>query len=47
MCGIWGSYFNIPKTIFYLLKGDYISALQGKKCDVSETCLDWKFSEDR
>ena len=21
--GIWGSYYNIPKTIFYLLKGDY------------------------
>ena len=21
--GIWGSYFNIPKAIFYLLKGDY------------------------
>ena len=23
--GIWGSYYNIPKTIFYLLKGDYSS----------------------
>ena len=23
--GIWGSYHNIPKTIFYLLKGDYMS----------------------
>ena len=22
--GIWGSYHNIPKTRFYLLKGDYI-----------------------
>ena len=22
--GIWGSYYNIPKAIFYLLKGDYI-----------------------
>ena len=22
--GIWGSYHNIPKAIFYLLKGDYI-----------------------
>ena len=21
--GIWGSYYNIPKAIFYLLKGDY------------------------
>ena len=21
--GIWGSYYNIPKTIFNLLKGDY------------------------
>ena len=21
--GIWGSYCNIPKAIFYLLKGDY------------------------
>ena len=20
--GIWGSYYNIPKAIFYLLKGD-------------------------
>ena len=23
MGGIWGSYYNIPKAIFYLLKGDY------------------------
>ena len=22
MWGIWGSYYNIPKAIFYLLKGD-------------------------
>ena len=22
--GIWGSLYNIPKAIFYLLKGDYI-----------------------
>ena len=21
--GLWGSYYNIPKAIFYLLKGDY------------------------
>ena len=21
--GIWGSYYKIPKSIFYLLKGDY------------------------
>ena len=21
--GIWGSYYNMPKAIFYLLKGDY------------------------
>ena len=21
--GIWGSYYNIPKAIFYLLNGDY------------------------
>ena len=21
--GTWGSYYNIPKAIFYLLKGDY------------------------
>ena len=21
--GIWGAFFNIPKSIFYLLKGDY------------------------
>ena len=21
--GIWGSYYNIPKAMFYLLKGDY------------------------
>ena len=20
--GIWGSYYNIPKAVFYLLKGD-------------------------
>ena len=23
MLGIWGSSYNIPKTIFYPLKGDY------------------------
>ena len=23
MCGIWGSYYNIPTAIFYLLKRDY------------------------
>ena len=28
---IWGSYFNIPKAIFYLLQGDYIlRALMGE-----------------
>ena len=21
--GVWGPYYNIPKAIFYLLKGDY------------------------
>ena len=21
MCGIWGSYYGIPKAIFYLLQG--------------------------
>ena len=21
--GIWGSFYNIPKAIFYLLKGDH------------------------
>ena len=25
--GIWGSYCNIPRAIFYLLKGDYICGL--------------------
>ena len=25
--GIWGSYYNIPEGIFYLLKGDYILRL--------------------
>ena len=24
---MWGSYYNIPKAIFYLLKGDYRSLL--------------------
>ena len=23
ICGIWGSYYNVSKAIFYLLKGDY------------------------
>ena len=27
--GIWGSYYDIPKTIFYLLKGDYIWMIAG------------------
>ena len=25
--GIWGSYYNIPKAIFYLLKGDYMGRI--------------------
>ena len=25
--GIWGSYSEIPKATFYLLKGDYVSML--------------------
>ena len=25
--GIWGSYYNIPKAMFYLLKADYKSKL--------------------
>ena len=32
MQGIWGSYFNIPKAIFYLLKGDYSHMLAGTLC---------------
>ena len=27
--GIWGSYYIIPKAIFYLLKGDYTSKMLG------------------
>ena len=26
--GIWASDYNIPKAIFYLLKGDYRSSIQ-------------------
>ena len=22
-CGVYGSYYNIPKAIFYLLRGDF------------------------
>ena len=29
--GIWGSYFNIPKAIFCLLKGDYRFGVQSGK----------------
>ena len=25
---IWGSYYHIPKAIFYLLKGDYIGVIE-------------------
>ena len=25
--GIWGSYYDIPRAIFYLLKGDYNEVL--------------------
>ena len=28
MGGIWGSYYNIPKAIFYLLEGDYMGDCQ-------------------
>ena len=32
--GIWGSYYNTPKAIFYLLKGDYIRGLlYGDSCE--------------
>ena len=27
--GIWGSCYNIPKAIFYLLKGDYWNEVLG------------------
>ena len=27
---IWGSYFNIPEVIFYVLKGDYSSKVSGR-----------------
>ena len=31
--GIWGCYYNIPKAIFYLLKGDYrVSGDSGCGC---------------
>ena len=29
--GIWGSYYHIPKAIFYLLKGDYTIAKNPEK----------------
>ena len=29
--GIWGSYYNMPKAIFYVLKGDY-TVLGGRVC---------------
>ena len=28
--GIWGSYYNIPKTVFYLIKGDYVHPKNGE-----------------
>ena len=31
--GIWGTYYNIPKAILYLLKGDY--RLKGPGMDES------------
>ena len=27
--GIWGSYYTMPKTIFYLLKGTTCRGMQG------------------
>ena len=30
--GIWGSSYNIPKAIFYLLKGDFSSCLLELAC---------------
>ena len=37
---IWGSYFRLPKAIFYLLKGDYgaigiqVSSMSAKKMNL-------------
>ena len=33
---IWGSYYNIPKAIFYLLKGDYKAKNQDMAIRISE-----------
>ena len=36
MWGICGSYYNIPKAIFYLLKGDYrVWGVGLKVCDAA------------
>ena len=39
MRGIWGFNYNIPKAIFYLLKGDY--RLLGFLCEAYDdfTCI--------
>ena len=37
MWGIWGSYYNIPQAIFYLLKGDYSpNRMSGTRVEVSQ-----------
>ena len=31
--GTWGSYYNMPKAIFYLLKGDYRGSVFGVRVE--------------
>ena len=44
--GIWGSYYNIPKAIFYLLVGDYnpkpyiLSTCRGDHTSLTAHCLE-------
>ena len=42
---IWGSYYNVPKAIFYLLKGDYNALIrpffergESARCSVCNRC---------
>ena len=41
--GIWGSYVNIPKPIFYILKGD--DRVYGMPCIGAMICLVWLKSD--
>ena len=43
--GIWGSYYNLPKAIFYLLKGEYIHLFVSEVATQNSVKLLWVLNQ--